>query len=45
MDGEGHRVPAYKKHACQFEVEIHDNDDDNYCNCCKTCEHECAMDI
>lgn len=32
-------------HACPYQSEINDNDDENYCACCKDCEHECAMDI
>lgn len=33
----------YGYHTCPFAMEIH-NDDDQ-CNCCRDCEHECAMDI
>jgi len=30
-------------HTCPFGEEI--RDDHSLCNCCETCEHECAMDI
>lgn len=32
-------------HSCPFAEEIQFNDDPEYCTCCSTCEHECAMDI
>lgn len=30
-------------HTCPFKLEINGNDD--LCNCCDSCRHECAMDI
>jgi len=35
--------PAENLHPCPFKQEIHD--DDELCNCCDDCMHECAMDI
>ena len=31
-------------HACPYQSEIN-NDDSDCCNCCRDCEHECAMDV
>ena len=33
-----------RRHSCPFQVEIYDNDDDKYCNCCSECETECSKD-
>ena len=31
-------------HVCPYKSEINDNEED-LCNCCEDCQHECAMDI
>jgi hypothetical protein len=37
-------VSTKELHTCPYACEIND-DYDNICNCCSSCEHECAMDI
>lgn len=32
-------------HACPFQEDVNGNYDEDYCNCCPSCEHECCMDI
>jgi len=34
---------AQDSHTCPYQREINDNDDE--CDCCSECEHECCMDI
>lgn len=33
-----------EKHTCPYAEDIH-NDSDTMCDCCPSCEHNCAMDI
>ena len=37
--------PAAEAHSCPYASEINDDHDPEYCTCCDTCEHKCAMDI
>jgi len=32
-------------HSCPFAEDVHDSEDENYCNCCAECTHQCAMDV
>lgn len=32
-------------HSCPFQEDINNNTDEEYCDCCSVCRHECAMDI
>ncbi len=32
-------------HSCPYASEIGGNDNEEYCNCCDECRHQCAMDI
>ena len=41
-DGKG---VAEAAHSCPYQSEINDDHTEDYCTCCETCEHECAMDI
>lgn len=34
-----------ESHSCPYQEDINGNDDEDYCNCCTSCEHECCMDI
>jgi len=36
--------PGKPDHTCPFAEDVHD-DDVSQCNCCDSCQHECAMDI
>lgn len=36
-------APAGEPRACPFKSELHGNDEP--CDCCDSCRHECAMDI
>lgn len=36
---------AEEPHACPYAQEIGGSTDDEYCTCCASCQHECAMDI
>ena len=40
-----HTAPALEPHACPFKVDVDDNHDPNYCNCCKECQSDCANEI
>lgn len=35
---------ARAEHTCPYKAEIND-DSTRLCNCCRSCQHECAMDI
>lgn len=35
----------YRRHSCPYQAELYGNDDEDYCNCCSDCRHECAMDV
>jgi hypothetical protein len=35
--------PPEEEHTCPFAEEIHGNEE--LCNCCSSCEKQCAMDI
>ena len=37
--------PSPGFHSCPYASEINGNDDEDYCDCCDDCAHECAMDI
>lgn len=37
--------PSSGLHRCPYASEINDNNDDEYCNCCDDCTHQCCMDI
>ena len=39
------KEPATEAHACPFAQEIGGSTDEAYCNCCKECRYQCAMDI
>jgi hypothetical protein len=41
----GKNPPSPDLHSCPFAVEIADNDDEDYCDCCDDCIYECAMDV
>jgi len=32
------------EHPCPYSMELSDFDD-NTCNCCDNCQHQCSMDI
>jgi len=32
-------------HACPYNEDVNNADDDEYCDCCKTCTSGCADDI
>lgn len=36
--------PAKTDHPCPYQSELHENDED-YCQCCPDCEHDCLMNI
>jgi len=33
------------RHACPYDEDINGIHDEDNCNCCADCEHECCMDI
>jgi hypothetical protein len=35
---------AEPPHPCPFKEDIH-GDDETLCTCCKSCRHDCLMDI
>jgi hypothetical protein len=37
--------PRQEPHSCPYRVEIDDDNDPEYCMCCKECEGECLDDI
>ena len=38
-------TPANPPHPCPYAEEIGGNHEEEYCDCCDDCRHECAMDI
>jgi hypothetical protein len=38
-------VSTKSLHSCPYACEIHDDHNEEYCNCCSNCEEQCAMDI
>lgn len=34
-----------ERHGCPYAAEIHDDDREDYCDCCDDCTQECALDI
>ena len=43
--GCGSNQGTLETHSCPYQIEIADNDDPDYCNCCPDCENQCAMDV
>jgi hypothetical protein len=44
IDSKGHEVTE-GAHSCPYAMEICDDYNPEYCNCCDECESECAMEV
>lgn len=37
--------PKENWHECPYASDVHDNHDQEHCQCCADCQSECSMDI